>query len=71
MENKSYVPLVCMTMVKEKELSYETKQLNGLELIAGLTERLKYAILNNGVGIILFQNHPSGDCKPREENQNE
>ena len=30
-------------------------------------EVFKHAIVNNAVGILLVHNHPSGDCKPSED----
>ena len=40
MESKNYIPLVRMTMVKEKEIPYETKQINSPEKVAELARRI-------------------------------
>ena len=107
MEEVKYVPLVRLTMVKEKELSYMGRISNpehaaefarqilkeadreyfvvvsldnkfspvAVEIAAiGVVNEIpliprevfKHAVLANAKAVILFHNHPSGDCSPSE-----
>ena len=60
--------IVCSLDSKCKPLSLEIVSIGTVNsCIASPRDIFKYSILSNAVNIIVFHNHPSGDCTPSNE----
>lgn len=62
--DKEYL-LVCCLDGKLQPISMEVVAVGMVnQCLVGMREVFKNAILSNAVSIIVFHNHPSGDCRP-------
>lgn len=60
--------IVCCLDGKNQPVSVEVVAVGTVnQCPAQMREIFKNAVLSNAVSIILFHNHPSGDCSPSEE----
>ena len=72
MEQETYIPLVRMMMVKEKNIPYMAESVNtpkkvvdlAKKILSGADEVFKHAILANATYIVTIHNHISGKCTP-------
>ena len=66
-EPEEYLYMMCLNnklvMTSVFELSHGTVNSS----VVGIREMFQKALLANAVNVIVFHNHPSGDCKPSKQ----
>lgn len=66
-ESEEYAYMLCLNTKNVVTSVFELSHGNVNSSIVGIREMYQKALLANAVSVIVFHNHPSGDCKPSIE----
>lgn len=66
-ESEEYAYMLCLNTKNVVTSVFELSHGNVNSSIVGIREMFQKALLANAVSVIVFHNHPSGDCKPSIE----
>lgn len=66
-ETEEYAYMLCLNTKNVVTSIFELSHGNVNSSIVGIREMYQKALLANAVSVIVFHNHPSGDCKPSME----